>query len=113
MFPFRRRPFNTEKPVDAEENLTGFDERYVIPTGVPVDGFSQPQQPQPQSGGQTYAPQSAPAYDRSMAEPERPMVFALREHPDMYVYEYSDRFEYYRRTPYGMERCNTEYRNRR
>ncbi len=32
---------------------------------------------------------------------ETPRIFRLREDPDMLVYEYSDRLDYYRRTPYG------------
>ena len=43
---------------------------------------------------------------------ERPMVFALRNYKDMYVYEYSDRLEYYCRTENGMEYRNTEYKRR-
>lgn len=40
--------------------------------------------------------------------PQPPMVFALRAYPDMYVYEYADRLEYYRRTDRGMELNNIE-----
>lgn len=39
---------------------------------------------------------------------ERPMVFMLRDDPDMYVYEYSDRLEYFRRTQVGMVHCATK-----
>lgn len=42
---------------------------------------------------------------------ERPMVFVLRDDRNMYVYEYSDRLEYYRRTEYGMSYCATKFKN--
>ncbi len=33
---------------------------------------------------------------------ERPMVFAFRQRPNIYVYEFGDRLEYYERTEFGM-----------
>ena len=142
MFSGRRRPFNTDRPVTGE-NLTGYDERYELPiesgsqgstfgatqNAAPAqsfNGFGAP--PQDLFGGSAFgAPQTeskvatatAPMQDVSglrqdgQSSFERPMVFALRAFSDMFVYEYSDRFEYYRRTPNGMERCNTEYKQNR
>ncbi len=43
---------------------------------------------------------------------ERPMVFVLRDDENMFVYEYSDRLEYYRRTDVGMVHCATKYKAR-
>ena len=53
--------------------------------------------------------------DRQSAarQAEAPMVFALRSDPTLYVYEYSDRLEYYRKTPNGMMMCNVEYKKLR
>lgn len=129
MYPTRRRPFSTESPVTGE-NLTGYEERYELPTnGAGGFGFMQDAQPaqnqtaptsQPSLFGQSAYGQAQPGTGHATAvaaEPapakERPMVFALRAFSDMFVYEYSDRFEYYRRTPDGMVRCNTEYKQLR
>ncbi len=127
MFPSRRRPFNTESPVTGE-NLTGYDERYELPAdNAGAFGYSQDARPaqnqnasaQPSLFGQNafgQAQQSSVGAATAVAAEtvkERPMVFALRAFSDMFVYEYSDRFEYYRRTPDGMVRCNTEYKQAR
>lgn len=53
----------------------------------------------PVGGGYTAPP---------VVQNECPMVFALRANPEMFVYEYSDRLEYYRRTHIGMVHCYTE-----
>ncbi len=102
-------------------NATGF--------AAPRQSFQQ-QQPlsaQPTQYGQfgglyTQTPSFAPsAEQKTAAEPavqtatataERPMVFALRKYKDVFVYEYSDRFEYYNYTLNGMVRMNTEYKKR-
>ena len=41
---------------------------------------------------------------------EQPLVFKTRRDPDLYVYEYSDRYQYWRRTPQGMVFERTEYK---
>lgn len=41
---------------------------------------------------------------------EQPLVFRTRRDPDLYVYEYSDRYQYWRRTPQGMVFERTEYK---
>lgn len=43
---------------------------------------------------------------------EQPLVFRTRKDPDLYVYEYSDRYQYWRRTKNGMVFENTEYKNK-
>lgn len=125
MFPSRRRPFNTESPVTGE-NLTGYDERYDLPVNGSGAGVGLAQDAPAQNGvsvqpglfdrsfGQAQPVATATAVAAESAPiKERPMVFALRAFSDMFVYEYSDRFEYYRRTPDGMVRCNTEYKQTR
>lgn len=125
MFPSRRRPFNTESPVTGE-NLTGYDERYDLPVNGSGAGVGHAQDAPAQNGisvqpglfdqsfGQAQPVATATAVAAESAPiKERPMVFALRAFSDMFVYEYSDRFEYYRRTPDGMVRCNTEYKQTR
>lgn len=43
---------------------------------------------------------------------EQPLVFRTRKDPDLYVYEYSDRYQYWRRTKTGMVFENTEYKKK-
>lgn len=43
---------------------------------------------------------------------EKPMVFALRSDPTLFVYEFADRLEFYRNTHGGMLLCNVEYKRR-
>lgn len=43
---------------------------------------------------------------------EQPLVFRTRKDPDLYVYEYSDRYQYWRRTRTGMVFENTEFKNK-
>ena len=110
MFSSRRRPFNTESPVTGE-NLTGYDERYELPAdNTGAFGYSQDARP---AQNQNASAQPSLFGQNAETVKERPMVFALRAFSDMFVYEYTDRFEYYRRTPDGMVRCNTEYKQAR
>ena len=116
----RRRRFDPTP--DDDYNPTNYDEKYVIPTG----GGAEMQQagmfgPAPTSTAPVYKNEQpfggigaavAPAAVQSEAErtavAEQPMVFALRSDAQLYVYEYSDRLEYYRNTPGGMLLCNIE-----
>ncbi|MCH5162808.1 MAG: hypothetical protein J1G38_04890 [Clostridiales bacterium] len=60
------------------------------------------------------APSSGSAFGATPIQPavesERPMVFMLRDDNNMFVYEYSDRLEYYRRTEVGMVHCATKFK---
>ncbi|MDE6201417.1 MAG: hypothetical protein K2M47_06045 [Clostridiales bacterium] len=127
----RRRSFDRQN--DNEQNSTGYREKTVFSTefGSPEtnnyqNGYAQnmpqnngfdggyAQSPAPNYGGyeQPSAPQSY-AYAQSAAPVatapagELPMVFASNKHPDMYVYEYSDRLEWYLKTSTSMYLFNT------
>ncbi|MBD5132830.1 MAG: hypothetical protein HDT28_09660 [Clostridiales bacterium] len=110
----RRRGEGGTSPVPNEQlNLTNYDERTVFPT----DGFSvQPSAPQPMQQPIPSATTTA-VFDGagvSSVPPigtERPMVFASREHKDVYIYEYSDRLEYYVKMNTSMYKFNTVYKN--
>lgn len=41
---------------------------------------------------------------------EQPLIFRTRRDPDVFVYEYSDRYQYWRRTKSGMLLEQTEYK---
>ena len=43
---------------------------------------------------------------------EKPLVFRTRKDPDLYVYEYSDRYQYWRRTGAGMVFESTEWKKK-
>ncbi len=126
----QRNGFNGDKPAadggNKYPNLIEYEEKFSIPTDGGAYGMQSPVQndvgggygvpsqygsaqqfgsPSPVSSGAT-AVQSG----YGMPVSERPMVFALRRFTDMYVYEYKDRLEYYRRTANGMEFVNTEYK---
>ncbi len=125
----RRRAFGRQN--DSEQNSTGYSEKTVFPTdfGSPENNNYQnaytPTAPQNNGFDGGYAQNSSPiggyaqpapqnyAYAQS-ASPvataqvgELPMVFASRTHNDIYIYEYSDRLEYYLKTATSMHLFNT------
>lgn len=115
MFGFgRRRSFDRQN--DNDQNSTGYREKTVFTTdfGSPDNGgysggFAQ--NSAPQSNGyanqnNAYA-QSASSGGTTTEVRELPMVFASREHSDIYIYEYSDRLEYYLKTATSMYLFNT------
>lgn len=95
-----------EEGADGRANVFGGDGRqnYVSPTAREFNVVP----PVKQKYNSAPAPQefnSAP-----VVSSERPMVFMLRDDENMFVYEYSDRLEYYRRTDVGMVHCATKYK---
>lgn len=94
-------------PTDDYLNLTKYDEKFILPTdgGLPLQ-----QQTEPRVDGATVTA----VRDLQQTEPqqlaqqtERPMVFLSRAHSDIYIYEYSDRLEYYVKTATCMFKFNT------
>ena len=85
-----------------EQNSTGYSEKTVFPTD-----FGSPENSNFQNAGQQtgasnglfgdVAPQGG-GYAPTIPKTELPMVFATLENSDMYIYEYSDRLEWYVRT---------------
>ena len=130
----RRRRANRQEPTPTQQDLTGYEEKTVFSTEPPVSstespvnvapgyGYSQQQAPvEPNYGAAGYTPQQTSGYNGTVTEfrdldgevrTERPMVFAMRAIPDMYVYEYSDRLEYYLRTPSSMFKYKTVMKQR-
>lgn len=118
----RRRRFDPTP--DDDYNPTNYDEKYVIPTGVGAElqqqqsmfgsapDYTAPvyKNEQPLGFGAAAAPAAAGVGSDAVkaTAAEQPMVFALRSDAQLYVYEYSDRLEYYRNTPGGMLLCNIE-----
>lgn len=98
-FNRRRTDFDRTAAARDERGLTNYDERTVIPT--------EPIPPAPVSV--TPIAPSAPVNSAQPVPPptERPMVFVSRDHPDIYIYEYSDRLEYYMRTNTCMHKFDT------
>ncbi len=118
----RRRNFEESNPINSDDwNLTKYDEKYILPTDGSAN-VSQDPVPVPQSAASVATDMKTETvtdvysvgrgYGRESVETERPMVFALRAYKDVYVYEYKDRLEYYKNTPDGMVKCNTEYKKR-
>ena len=126
----RRRSFDRQN--NNDQNSTGYSEKTVFPTDFGgqennnfQNGYAQPTTPQNNgydgyaqnqtpAGGMyaqqaqhnyAYAQSSAPVTTAQMRE--LPMVFASRTHSDVYIYEYSDRLEYYLRTATSMYLFNT------
>lgn len=126
----QRNGFNGDKPSadggNKYPNLIEYEEKFSIPTDGGAYGMQNPS-PVNTAGGYgsaaqygappRYGAQASADFGASAGQNgygasagERPMVFALRRFADMYVYEYNDRLEYYRRTANGMEFVNTEYK---
>ena len=91
MFGHRRRGRDDESPVpsDGFASAGGYEEKTVFS----VDGGVKRQEEQSYSAN----PMGSSGYDYAATQTatERPMVFVLRENNSVYVYEYSDRLEYY------------------
>ena len=109
---------------------TKYNEKYVMPTRGTAPDFgtssvySEPTEypgqvrmfNDPMTGASRGASQHASSItpqNGAQNTSEAPMVFALRSDPSLYVYEYSDKLEYYRHTPTGMMLCNIEYKKPR
>ena len=100
MFGRRRNGLGAQSPVpdpDKYPNLTNYEERFVRPT-EPTQPFAA--EPAPAFTGADIAQQVAVAT-------ERPMVFVSKAHSDIYIYEYSDRLEYYVKTSTCMYKFDT------
>ncbi len=85
---------------ERQDNRSGVFAQNGYGAGSPQPPFGQPAQQQDVKS----------AFDDTARSAERPMVFVLRSDKDMYVYEFSDRLEYYRRTEIGMVHCATKFR---
>ena len=97
-------------PLAPVDSLSADDRKYVF-------GDSR-------GSGSSFAPHSAPEPEPAPAPTggfstpdadgniERPMVFVMRSEPNMYVYEFSNRLEYYRRSERGMIHCSTQAKKR-
>ena len=106
-FNRRRNGFNESPVPDQSDNfggLTGYVEKTVIPT----DNFADAQA----RAATTTAVVDMPlgATDMQQQTGERPMVFLSKEHSGIYIYEYSDRLEYYVRTNTCMYKFDTVYK---
>lgn len=114
----RRRNFNNYNdgnPSDEEYlNLTKYDEKYILPTdgGAYGDGGMYGVSETAASPQARTADTASSAAIPVATSTDRPMVFALRNYKDMYVYEYPDRLEYYVKTASGMFLYNTEPKKR-
>lgn len=92
------------EPAEDHLNLTNYVERTVIPT----DGYNavpSAQNVAPAASTTTAVRDNA---SDNVSAVERPMVFKSKQHPDMFIYEYSDRLEYYIRTASDMVCFRTE-----
>lgn len=132
----RRRSFDRTNN-NGEQNSTGYSEKTVFPTdfGSPENnnyqnGYAQPAAPQSNMYDGGYA-QNSELNNGGYAQPAQPqnygyaapqsvtpvatapvgglpMVFASRTHKDVYVYEYSDRLEWYLKTATCMHLFNID-----
>lgn len=116
-------------PTDGGASVTGTERGGVSPSGLQSPVQTPAPAPDPsarsfvfgerqRSFGDVQADASAPSAPYTApaaptATGERPMVFVLRDDRDMYVYEYSDRLEYFRRTELGMVYCATKFKVKR
>lgn len=111
----RRRAFDNNNTND--QNATGYQEKTVFPTDFSAPEYSNNYQSGGYAQDNGYAQNGAPqnsmvqnsgTYTQSMGgtatevAQERPMVFASRKHNDIFIYEYSDRIEWYLKTDKEM-----------
>ena len=99
----RRRDREQISPVPDNQplNLTNYVEKTVIPTDA---------QSETAVGAATTAVMDNVSSVRT--ETERPMVFVSKEHSGIYIYEYSDRLEYYVKTATCMYKFDTVAKTR-
>lgn len=105
IFGRRRNNFGQQSnpvPTDDYLNLTKYDEKFILPTDVGAQAAAQ--SPLAETTTVT-AVRDLQSTDAQTAE--RPMVFLSKEHSDIYIYEYSDRLEYYVKTATCMFKFNT------
>lgn len=104
LFNRRRNNFDggqaqTPAPTDDYLNLTKYDEKFILPTD---SGAQSAFGEAPSLGTATITSvRDIPVAEQQQGG-ERPMVFLSRKHNDIYIYEYSDRLEYYIRTSNSM-----------
>ncbi len=117
-----KSPVQTPAPDPAERNYVFGNRGETVDARSSVFGKpeKEPSQPYPpyRAEADAYAPNGArPAFDAvpqyRADDSERPMVFVMRDDENMFVYEYSDRLEYYRRTDRGMVHCATKFKTKR
>ncbi len=94
---------------NANSNNNAFAQQSFLQNSAPQNNFGAQQFAQnngyAQVGGyaqnNNYGQNTPPVYG------ERPMVFSIERDPNGYIYEYSDRLEYYRYTGAGMVLINS------
>ncbi len=99
---------------DVLPNSTNYQEKTVFTTDggapapdyAPQSPYGSPYQSAPYAGDAGTVTEMRPIQSATKTEP-LPMVFASREHEDVYIYEYPDRFEYYIRMATRMYLFNT------
>ncbi|MDE7463650.1 MAG: hypothetical protein K2M48_01355, partial [Clostridiales bacterium] len=102
--------FGRHEPTDARASVFGSEpQSYAAQQNYTAQQNYATQQSY--AAPQNYSAPAKPAYAPvSTVQSERPMVFMLRDDPNMFVYEYTDRLEYFRRTDVGMVHCATKYK---
>lgn len=94
----------------AQNANNGYAQQSFFQNNAGGQSFGSPQQPQySQNNGyaQNAAPNGGYAQNSAYGSGERPMVFSIERDPNGYIYEYSDRLEYYRYTGAGMVLINS------
>lgn len=95
--------------VPADDGVSAETARYAARTDKPVaeEIFEKERErlwARLEHGGQPGTPAADPS------EEERPYAYASRSDPNLYIYEYADRLEYYRRMGDEMIHTSTEYK---
>ena len=95
--------------VPADDGVSAETARYAARTDKPVaeEIFEKERErlwARLEHGGRPGTPAADPS------EEERPYAYASRSDPNLYIYEYADRLEYYRRMGDEMIHTSTEYK---
>lgn len=99
MFFNRRRSLDSQVGVQDNRNLTNYDEKTIFSTdaGGAYGNYD----------GVVTATAPRDVYTATTQKETLPMVFASRNHSDIYIYEYPDRLEYYVKASTQMFKFDT------
>lgn len=97
---------NAQNSVSSSPAQTSMTNGYT--TNVQSDGYASSMR---QTSVSVSEPVQNSSTDRPLVTNERPMVFVLRNDRSCFIYEYSDRLEYYKRTENGMQYYATKLKS--
>lgn len=97
----------------AQDDSDLYAKYFDAKTSVPEANITSQTYKRVQERGQEQAKELLGRLSCARRSEEQPLVFATRSDPDVFIYEYSDRLEFWRKTGQGMERIGAEPKKNR